>query len=476
MRTFFLLFLLAWAGGIILGVVGVDVWVVLLGCVLFGVLAVFSRQSFGMLAAGMLLIFLGYVWGASPVGLSRVGGCEFASTATVIVVGQPQLQAESVRFVAEDSRSCRVLVTASRFSGVREGDEVEVSGGKVSDLDDVRSFSEGYAEYLKRRGISATWGFAEVKVVHRGNELFNGLHDVVRRRIDRLFIEPDASVVKAMLLAERGTLPDEIVSNFRATGVSHVLAISGLHVSLLIGMFLGLFMLMPLGPVARTVVIVLMLWLYVVFIGAPISAVRAASFWTIVLVAMRLQKLVSLPTVLLLTVTTLLSMTPRLIEEVGFQLSVSAVTGIFLVLFVTRNLLLRRQGFSSFLFSSVLVSLGATLATAPLVAYHFGNIALVGVLANVLVVPAVPVVLVLAMVSLALSLLIEPAAQVAAYLLHIVIAWVEMITRLLALAPGLFLEEVAVPIWLAVVYYLGLVIVCIVLMRWQKRSWWEVWQ
>ena len=463
-----------------MGVVGASVWMVLLGCVVVVIYGFVDgwivRQTVQLIVVSMLLVWLGYVWGVESVELNRLGDCEFLSPVSAVVVGQSQLRTESIRFVAENSDGCLVLVTASRFSGVREGDSVEIKGGKISDLDDVRSFSKGYADYLKRRGISATWGFAEVKVENRGSEFLNKLHNVVRRRIDRLFIEPDASVVKAMLLAERGTLPDGIVSNFRATGVSHVLAISGLHVSLLISLFLGLLMLMPMRPVARTIVIILMLWLYVVFIGAPISTVRAASFWTIVLMAARLHKLVSLPTVLLLTVTILLSISPLLIEEVGFQLSLSAVMGIFLILLIVRKWLLFWQGFAHFLVTLVMVSLGATLATAPIVAYHFGNIALVGVLANVLVVPVVPVVLVFAMMSIALSFFVESAAQVMAYLLHLVIFWIEMITRLLALVPGLFLEEVVLSIRLIVMYYLGLVAVCIILMWWQGRSWREVWQ
>lgn len=459
-----------------LGVVEASLSLVLLCSVVVAVSAWVSRQNSQVLAVVIVLLWLGAVWGGVSIGMSVVQECEFTSPASVKVVDEPEWQVTRVRFLARDSRGCRVLVTASRFFKVGNGDELKLYGGTISSLEEVSAYSKGYADYLERRKISATWGYAEIQILRSSGGLLKSWHEVVRRNINELLIEPDASLIKAMLLAERGTISEEIVAQFRATGVSHVLAISGLHISLLAGMVVGLFTLLPISPIVRTILVILLLWMYVMFIGAPISAVRAVCFWTIALLALRFHLLISLPTVILLAVTILLSINPLLVEEVGFQLSVSAVTGIFLVLFVTRNLVSRCRGAYRFFVSSILVSLGATLATAPLVVYHFENIALVGILANVLIVPVIPFVLMLSMASVVVSTVNMSVATVIAYLLHMLIKWMMIVTEKLSALSWLYIENISVTGWFVGSYYLCLIVLCVILMRWQKRSWREVWQ
>lgn len=478
MRAFFVVLVLAWLGGITLGVAGapvVAVWLIV-AAIGLGVLRV--SQVVQLAAAALMLVLLGYVWGGYS-GASKVSGCGFESSVIGEVSSQPQIQAQRVLVVIKDEHGCQALVTMGRFSELEEGDMVELTGGQVQSLDDVRDYSAGYAGYLERRGISATWRYPHYAtsfandVASRGRPSklwINKLHEGVRERVTSLFVEPDASVVLAVLLAEKGTLPERVVEQFRATGVSHVLAISGLHISLLTGMLLLVLMLLPVSPRVRTGVVVGWLWSYVIFIGGPTSAVRAAAFWTIALLALRFHVLVSLPTVLLLAATVLVTLDPLFLADVGFQLSISAVTGIFVVLFLTRSVMPR------WFFRIFLVSLGAWVATGPVIAYHFGNVVLSGVVTNLLVVPLVPTLLILAIVALLLSLVFVPAAVLVAYLLHGIIAWVDFVTGVVAAVPGLFYEEVSVPVWVVFVYYLAVLAGCAVIMRYQRRSWREVWQ
>lgn len=460
--------LLAWLVGVALGIAGLSVVVMLLAAAAFGLGAV--RHCFQLAITTALLICLGYVWGGYA-GISGIGDCNFEPGATGGIIGQPRIEAERVLVVIQSEHSCRALVTTGRFSELEEGDVLELTGGQVQSLQEVRDYSAGYAGYLERRGISATWRYPNINVAQPSSNWTNMLHDRVRERVTSLFIEPDASVVLAVLLAEKGTLPDQLVEQFRTTGVSHVLAISGLHISLLTGMLLAVLMALPLAPRVRTVVVLAWLWSYVVFIGWPTSATRAAAFWTIALVALQLHVLVSLPTILLLAATVLVSLDPLFLLDVGFQLSISAVAGIFIVLFLTRDLPKR-----SWVLDLTLVSLGAWLATGPVIAYHFGNVVLSGVMTNLLVVPLVPALLVLAVVALLLSLVFMPAAMLMTWLTHGVIGWIDWATSLISAQPGLFYEGVNVPVWSVFVYYLVMIGLGGVVLRYQKRNWREIWQ
>jgi competence protein ComEC len=424
--------------------------------------------------AGGALVWLGFIW-ATVAASSSIAVCDLAPPAEARVVEAVQLQERRIRFVAEFSGGCRAQVLADRFAGLREGDMVRLAAGEIQSLADVSEYSPGYARYLERQGISATWLYPDTAIVRREENRLQRWHEAVRHRVTTLFVEPDASLVLAILFAERGTLPEEIVQQFRATGVSHVLAISGLHVSLLTGMLLGLMLLLPVGSRMRTALVLALLWLYIAFIGAPTSAVRAASFWTVTLTALRLHLLVSLPTVLFLAVGALASLQPKYLSDVGFQLSVSAVAGIFLALFLTKPYVANHKPFSRGVLQLVLVSLGATVATGPLVAYHFGNVALAGIVVNLLVVPLFPALLVFAIASLLSSPVFMPAALLAALLLHWVIIWINFVTRVISAMPGVFFADVTVPWWFIPLYYLVFAAASMWLLRCQGRKWREVW-
>lgn len=476
MRQFLLWLLLAWVGGIVLGVAGLDWRAVLLTAVGAAIFAWLRREPTQLLVVSVMLLALGFVWGLGPGDKLGVNVCNINLPSTLRIVEQPVLQATRVRFIAVDDNGCKVWVNASRFSGVGESDVVELSGGEVQQVVEVREYSSGFADYLVRRGISLVWNYPDVQIVQSEQTWWGKWHNIVRHRIESLFIEPDASVVLAMLLAEKGTLPDSLVAQFRATGVSHILAISGLHVSLMTGMLLIILLALPIRPMVRTAGVIVLLWLYILFIGAPISAIRAACFWTITLIAWQWQKLISLPTLLLMAVVGLLSWKPILLVEVGWQLSVSAVAGIFAVNFLARNWLADRRAWSRSVWGLILVSAGASLATGPIVAYHFGNVSFIGVAANLLVVPMVPGVLLLALIAIGLSWIWWPAALVAALGVRLVIQWMSLSTYRLSQIPGVFREEIVVPAWFLVVYYATLICLFAVLLRWQKRSWREIWQ
>jgi len=177
---------------------------------------------------------------------------------------------------------------------------------------------------------------------------------------------------------------------------------------------------------------------------------------------------VSLTTVLLLTVTAMVSFDPGLLTDVGFQLSVSAVTGIGLILFLARR--------SSPVLQVVLVSLGATLATGPIVAYHFGMISLVNIVANILVVPVVPAVLLLAALALLVNLFWPVAGVGLGLIVHVLFAWMRWVTGWLSSWPGAYFAEVVVPIWVMVVYYALLILGSVFWLKKQGRGWREVWE
>lgn len=485
MRFFFLLFLLSWLAGLALGVSGASLHLFFFCLVLQIILIYLSATKTPHQAACLLLLLLGFLYGHSVASINP-SLCDMKSSATGRVINMPDVRPNALRLrVALDN--CTVLVSVSPFLDIKAGDTIALSGGRIQTLSQVSDFSAGYGEYLKRQGISGTWQYPDVAVINSGaaspwRHLIRlpKLHDGLRLRIQKLFTEPDASMVTAFLLGEAGTLPARLTDQFRATGVSHVLAISGSNIALLAAIAYALLSLFPLPPWPRTILITVLLWLYIIFINAPLSAVRAAYFFSLALVFLRLHHLVSLPTALFLTCAVTMTANPLVLFDIGWQLSVAAVAGIFMIIFLIKPYQHRLAlpwfaAFTRGLINLFLLSLGAWLATMPLVAASFGTISVVSLLANLLVVPTISFYIIVSIIALAFSFL-PVISLLLSYLLRLIINWLDYITAALSAWPGALLENVPFPPWLVFVYYLGLAALAIIIVRWQGRSWREVWE
>lgn len=481
-RKFLLLLVIAWVLGIAAGVAEEGSWwLMALGIGIIGA-AIKNKERWTLVTAMILLLALGWVdgWGQ---GHKSVAACENVENRAATVVNRPESLERQVRFIAQID-DCRILVSVSPWLSVGQNDQVVITGGKKQSLEEVKEFSVGYAKYLSRRGISATWFFPDVEIVKVNNlggwwswGNTQNLSNTFQDRIQILFVEPDASLVMGMLLAQKGTIPKEITQQFQATGVSHILAISGMNISIIAGIIYFLIAPLPLRKWTQTGLMLTVLWLYIVFIGAPVSVVRAGSFITVAMVLLRLSKLVSLPTALIITVVVTATADPLVLLDVGWQLSVGAVVGIFLILFVTKQTQprLSKGGIGIWLYNLVIVSLGASLATWPLIMYHFGNVSLVSLLANLLVVPVVSFILILAPASIALSWAWMGGGLILGAVNHWCISWLVDITGMLSQWPGMYWTELGIQAWLVWVYWIGLMGLIHFILRRQNRSWREVW-
>ena len=208
---------------------------------------------------------------------------------------------------------------------------------------------------------------------------------------------PESALGQALLLGKRESLPIELVERFRGTGAAHLLAISGLHVGVLLALTVsaGIWLLGRQRP-TYLVVAVVVIWLYALGAGASPSALRAAMMGTVYLVALALGRPSSVLPALALAAALMTAASPNLVRQVSFQLSFAAVGGIALALTVwdgnfggwrspSAGWRARLLGWAVALTA---VSTAATLATWPLVAANFGEVALLGVPVSLLAIPA----------------------------------------------------------------------------------------
>lgn len=399
--------------------------------------------------------------------------CELEQPVNGEIVAVRRLTGNSAQYEIRSEEQCGLLLTLPRFPAYAMGDRLFLDG-QIETIADWEERNVGYARYLERRDIQGTMRYATVEVVAPVGTA--GKAAKIRKNLIHhtaaAFREPEGSALSAMMWGETTRLPEEVEENFRRVGVSHILAISGFNLTLVAGGLWGLAWLLPLPSWAVVVLVSGLVWGYVALVGAPVSAMRAAWFWTLVLAGVRVKWLISPLTVMLLTVAVMITIDRNVVFEVGFQLSLAAVAGIWLAWFVSKPL---AQKIPKILRAILVSTIGATLATAPIVAYHFGIVSFTTIVANIFIVPATVAFTYLGFIGLFVHYIFPPLALVLSFGVHVIWQLMDFVTSFLAQVPGLTLTEVSVPFIILPVYY-GIIVWLV--MWWmcrQGRTWREVW-
>lgn len=213
----------------------------------------------------------------------------------------------------------------------------------------------------------------------------------------RSSLDGDAGALgAAMMLGDRSAVSSRLDTYFKASGVIHLLAISGTHIMLLCGILYQLVRRLPIGYAARNLVCVIGAPIYCLLVGFPFSAVRAA-IMAVVCFGVRLfdrqaDSINSLGLVALL----ILLFSPGAAMDLSFQLSVTATFAVLFYFAVLRGNIdgfLQKHGFSArfirWTVNGVLASILVTFFTFPLVAMSYGRVSLIAPATNLLMAPLV---------------------------------------------------------------------------------------
>ncbi|MGQ9863197.1 MAG: ComEC/Rec2 family competence protein [Bacteroidia bacterium] len=208
-----------------------------------------------------------------------------------------------------------------------------------------------------------------------------------------------AALVEALVLGYRGHLDPEVQESFRLSGAAHILAVSGMHVSLVMSFFLLAIRLLPVGRRGRSFRFLLLglgLWFFVGLSSASASTVRAACMSSLWLGAWLFFRQGNAVNFLAFSALLQLGVAPALLYQIGFQLSYTAVMGIvglYPLLWQRVALLLPKNRFSRYVGELLTVSLAAQIGTLPFSLYHFGQFPTYFLLTNLIALPIASVLL-----------------------------------------------------------------------------------
>jgi competence protein ComEC len=341
-----------------------------------------------------------------------------------------------------------ILVQTWRFPVLPYGATVRLYGN----LEPPEALgSPGYASYLRRQGIQSVMSYPQVDVlsVQGGNPFYRALLAVRehgRVVIRRTLPEPQASLLTGILLGDDSGMPRGWVEAFRTTGMTHIIAISGFNIALLIVLLDRLSG--PLLPRRTAALIIMMVVaIYAALVGGAASVVRAAVMGIVYLTATRLLGRPTLAVSALLVASFLMTLwNPLVLWDVGFQLSFAATLGLMVYagkwtawserrLMAGSNSPVRRRAVRV-LGEVLIVTLAAQILTLPLILYHFGRLSLISLPANILVLPAQPAVMLTGGLTLLAGTISPVLGQIAGWSTWLFLGYTTAIIGLLAEVPG----------------------------------------
>jgi competence protein ComEC len=214
----------------------------------------------------------------------------------------------------------------------------------------------------------------------------------------------EAELARGFVIGEDERIDPVTVEDFRRSGLSHLLAVSGENVVLLALLAMPLLAAFGMPLRTRLVWVLGLIAIYVPIAGAGPSIQRAGVMGALGVLATLAGRRASRFYALLVAAGVTLALAPRIAEDVGWQLSFAAVLGILLLATPVREAISSRIGSTGWrraLAEGAAVTVAATLATAPLIAFHFEEISMTALLANLLALPAVAPAMWLGMISAA---------------------------------------------------------------------------
>ena len=283
------------------------------------------------------------------------------------------------RWHASDAR---IRLYADSLAGLHAGERIRCRGA----VRPFRGGAESYRRLMARRGYAGTLWIAERTLLERLPDRHAGLHRRAVERLSRLPMSAGAAaVVEAMAAGERRGVTPELRTAYSRSGLSHLLAVSGLHTGIvfaLVNLALWWLPLFRRGHLLKNLLAAVAVWLFVAAAGFPPSAVRAAAMCTVLQAALASASEYVGLNALAAAGFGMLVWNPNWLGDISFQLSFVAVAAILAWgVPLCRRCRTRWKGVNVVV-DAYLIGFVATAATAPLVSHTFGVVPLAGLAVN----------------------------------------------------------------------------------------------
>ncbi len=366
------------------------------------------------------------------------------------------------------------LVRLPFYKELKYGDMLRLTG-KPETPQQIEDFD--YKNYLSNQGIYTVMYYPHVEILARDKgfapiswiyTLRGNLGDSLARSLP----EPQASLSQAILLGLRTNIPTDIMQAFYASGTTHLLAISGLNLTIILGMTLAA----TIWLFGRRYKIYIwlslaLIWTYALLTGFPPTVARAAIMGSVFLLAELSGRQRSTLAALSLAAAIMVAIEPRVMWDVSFQLSFLSMLGLIYISpylinrieeagpaehsLITRGKQLLVIGFGT--------ALAAVLATWPAIATYFKTFSIAGIPATFFAMPAMPAIIMTSILTAFAGWAWHPAGVFFGWIAWLFLSFFLLVIRVFSAIPYMYIQGLELQPWQIALYYAALALVLLAL-------------
>ena len=364
-----------------------------------------------------------------------------------------------------------VDIDLSELSRILYGREISCTGSFEAFDGELNPGQFDAASYYKNEGYTGILDAKDIRIVKEEESFspdiyLHRLNLAISDKYKKILGDKNAGSLSAMVLGDKRGLDEEIKELYQENSISHLLSISGLHISLLGGavfLFLRRLKVSFSFPLITSSIILI---IYGAFTGFSVSTSRAIVMMSVLFISFVIGKSYDLPSGLALAALILIVMNHRVIYQSGFLLSFFAVIGIFYImpelLYIFKVDIYHKRGIIKglhLLLASIISSISILLATLPIVLNNFYEVSLTGILLNIIVIPLMSLVVITGLLGGFVALVSEILGSFILGITHYILNLYTLFCRLGDRLTFLRLIIGKPDKWQIVLYYLILVIV-----------------
>ncbi len=400
--------------------------------------------------------------------------CEISGRISMIVEkewGQALYIKENTVFISRGKTyPCEtVIVYSSDTQPLQIGNQITVRGSLIKFTQAANPGQFNEQEYYKIENIDFKAEADSITVTDfsysKYHALLGRLKAGMMRSYSTILDSKEAGTLIAMLLGEKYLLEEDIKQLYQINGISHVLAISGLHISLIGMSIFWLLKKCKLPLMAATLVTIFMVYSYGVLTNFGVSTNRAVVMMIVMLLSALFGKTYDMLSATALSALIILLQNPLQLFSAGFQLSFAAILGIAVLFPGLKQLFPWKNSF----LDGLLVSISAMMATTPIILYFFYQFPTYGLITNLLILPLVTLLTLSAILAGIAGMISLPFGIFLAGGPNYILKLYEAICRIGAAAPASLITVGRPELWVLLVSGLFLFIFVIIAKRTQRR-------
>jgi competence protein ComEC len=401
-----------------------------------------------------------------------------------IVVSEPEIREKNMRFVVLiPNVNEKVLASTNLYSDIKYGDKINFSGKleKPGVIESDPSVGSGqsagrpfdYGAYLSKDDIYYTMGFAQIDLISRnnGNPIISFLLKVKESFVNKMknvFQEPQASLLAGLLVSGKQALPVSVLDEFKRAGVVHIVVLSGYNIMVVAEFFRRILGFLSLRIASS--VSILGIVLFVLMTGATATVVRAAIMALIAVSGKMFGRGYSVHRALLVAGFLMLIQNPKiLIFDPSFQLSMLATIAMIYVSPIVERYLTRvsdKWGMKQILSATI----STQIFVLPFLLYSMGNISIVSLFSNILILAFVPYTMLVGFIATILAYINTILALPFTYVSHLMLSWILGVAHILGNLSWASLNVSSFSIWAMILVYIIYVFGLIFLSKQEKTK------